>query len=72
MSSMQYIGDVVSISLRKHRGRERFVVKIQEHLKQKHVPGPQMLTLDEMVFFSRARCVILKQKEDPEDIDLDN
>lgn len=45
-------------------------MKIQGHLKQKHALGPQMITLDEMVFFPRARCVILKQKEDPEDIDL--
>ena len=52
------------------RGRERFVVKIQEHLKKKHVLGTQMLTLDETAFFPRARYVILKQKEDPEDIDL--
>lgn len=42
-------------SLRKHWGRERFVVKIQGHLKQKHALGPQMITLDEMVFFPRAR-----------------
>ena len=70
MSSMQCTGNVVSNISKKHRGRERFVVKIQEHLKQKHVLGTQMLTLDEMVFFPRARCVILKQKEDPEDIDL--
>lgn len=46
-------------------------MKIQGHLKQKYVLGPQMLTLDETVFFPRASCVILKQKEDPEDIDLD-